>query len=518
MRVEMEGAARLGFRFDRTASRWKRWLAALVAASVCVLASWAPIGRGAAVASAATVPKRALVTASSLNMRQGPGTSYAITGKLAEGTLVTLLERKGSWFRVSGPNNLTGWVDGTYLTARLDGIRIVVDPGHGGSDGGAYANGIVERDVNLKISQFLEGELKARGAEVRMTRTTWKERPALCNSSNLNDPSTRTGMANSWPANMLLSVHNNASSNTSTRGMMTIWGNAPQSYDLAKAVLQRTLYWTNTRQGFDHVQFAKGVYRDTEIRRTTLAITNCSKVPATIIEVAFLTNKEDAALLKQDAFLRAVAKGIADGAGAFILNRVPDSSAGGGTPAPPGEGGDGDGGGDKGGNGDGGDGGDEPGEGGGDTPANPPEQSPFPDVGGQLGPEVLRAHELGLVNGYPDGRFYPEKSVTRGEFAKMVVRAVEAARGEALPKPATSPFRDVRPGMALYDDILKAAHQKYILGYEDGTFRPDLPIAREQAAAILQRVAGVEGTSEHFADVPDNNRFAPAVAAVAQAG
>ena len=50
--------------------------------------------------------------------------------------------------------------------------RIVIDPGHGGSDSGAVGNGIIEKDYNLKISQYIADRLKQLGADVYLTRST----------------------------------------------------------------------------------------------------------------------------------------------------------------------------------------------------------------------------------------------------------------------------------------------------------------------------------------------------------
>src|SRR5437773_2465036 len=52
------------------------------------------------------------------------------------------------------------------------GKIIVVDPGHGGRDSGAIANGVTEKDVNLAMGMALKPILESRGARVVMTRTT----------------------------------------------------------------------------------------------------------------------------------------------------------------------------------------------------------------------------------------------------------------------------------------------------------------------------------------------------------
>ena len=50
--------------------------------------------------------------------------------------------------------------------------KIVLDPGHGGEDGGASGNGIIEKDLTLKISQYMYDRLKQLGIPVIMTRNT----------------------------------------------------------------------------------------------------------------------------------------------------------------------------------------------------------------------------------------------------------------------------------------------------------------------------------------------------------
>lgn len=250
-----------------------------------------------------------------LNLRASPGGD--VKGQLANGSRVTVFNRSDAWVEVATADGSRGWVHGDYLGARLAGFRIVVDPGHGGYDGGAYANGVIERDVNLLISKYLGALLEQRGAQVRMTREgQWPDR-ALYDPDDPYNPETRTGMANAWPAHALLSVHNNsAGSNASVRGHMTIWGNAPNSQPLAQVIHDRVLSLATAR-GYDLKD--RGVWRDTQISGRTLAITNRSLVPATIIEGAYVTNPDDAALLKNDAFLRTMAEGIADGTGQFLF-------------------------------------------------------------------------------------------------------------------------------------------------------------------------------------------------------
>ena len=106
---------------------------------------------------------------------------------------------------------------------------------------------------------------------------------------------------------------------------------------------------------------------------------------------------------------------------------------------------------------------------------------------------------LGLLKGYEDGSFGPDKTITRAEFAAVVVRMLgmeDAAAGAAT---ATN-FTDV-PASHWAAGYVKIANQKGIIaGYGDGTFGPDAEVTYEQAIKMLVCALGYEPM---FADVKD---------------
>ena len=85
---------------------------------------------------------------------------------------------------------------------------IMIDPGHGGKDPGAVANGLREKDINLRMARILGAMLKEQGFEVHYTRTTDKFIPL----------EERTAMANARDADLFISVHCNAYKDTSAKG------------------------------------------------------------------------------------------------------------------------------------------------------------------------------------------------------------------------------------------------------------------------------------------------------------
>ncbi|MFC0212766.1 S-layer homology domain-containing protein [Paenibacillus chartarius] len=126
-----------------------------------------------------------------------------------------------------------------------------------------------------------------------------------------------------------------------------------------------------------------------------------------------------------------------------------------------------------------------------------------------------------IVHGVTDTNFAPEQPVTRAEFAALIARALGL-----LPQ-RTDRFRDVQESDWFSGAVGAAAKANLISGYEDGTFRPDAPVTREQMAAMLARalqlggheVQGNAALLERFTDRADISAWADeAVTAALSAG
>lgn len=123
----------------------------------------------------------------------------------------------------------------------------------------------------------------------------------------------------------------------------------------------------------------------------------------------------------------------------------------------------------------------------------------------------------GLAGGYEDGTFRPDNGVTRAEFVALVNRAF------AIPASgAVDSFTDVSNDQWFYGEVAKAKAAGYIGGYEDGTFRPNQTISRQEVASILVRLLKLQPTSEGtglFADTQQIQEWArPAIGAVVKSG
>ena len=107
---------------------------------------------------------------------------------------------------------------------------------------------------------------------------------------------------------------------------------------------------------------------------------------------------------------------------------------------------------------------------------------------------VNNVYAMGLVKGVSETEFAPEDNLTRAMLVTMIGRFDESING-ALPEGAESVFTDVKSGKWYTSYISWAAEKGYVNGYPDGTFRPDAPVTREEALAIICRYYRKTGPS-----------------------
>jgi len=94
--------------------------------------------------------------------------------------------------------------------------------------------------------------------------------------------------------------------------------------------------------------------------------------------------------------------------------------------------------------------------------------------------------DAGIIAGYPDGTFKPEGNITRAELVKIVNLIYSYTD-----KQDTANLSDIKPEDWFYDHVLIAQNAGYIIGFEDGTFRPADDITREQLCKIIDTVNGL---------------------------
>ncbi len=185
----------------------------------------------------------------------------------------------------------------------LQGRKITIDPGHGGNDSGAIGpTGIMEKSITLRISNELRRLLVAQGAEVTMTRTTDTEvSPKHAKASDIEELQARCDVANQAGADVFVCIHMDSFSNGAAHGTTGYYYSlgSKKSRDLADKIRAGVIDQIGTAsRGTQSANFY--VLKHTDM-------------PATLIEVAFISNPDEEKLLDTEAGVRKAAQGIADG-------------------------------------------------------------------------------------------------------------------------------------------------------------------------------------------------------------
>ncbi|MDY7224670.1 N-acetylmuramoyl-L-alanine amidase [Halalkalibacterium halodurans] len=177
--------------------------------------------------------------------------------------------------------------------------KIFIDPGHGGSDPGAVANGLKEKDLVLTISRHMRDMLldEYQDVQVQMSR----------DSDIYLSLSERAQMANSWGADYFVSVHINAGGGT---GFETFIHDSRSP----KSVAYQNVVHPEILDKMD--------VRDRGKKAANFAVLRLTNMPAILTENLFIDNGNDAKLLKDPVFLQQIARGHVEGiAKAFGLKR-----------------------------------------------------------------------------------------------------------------------------------------------------------------------------------------------------
>lgn len=130
------------------------------------------------------------------------------------------------------------------------------------------------------------------------------------------------------------------------------------------------------------------------------------------------------------------------------------------------------------------------------------EKSIFTDYGpGEFGfNETMKLLYSYVLSGYPDGTFKPEKSVTRAEFAKLLVYGLDL-RNELGKYKGSTKFNDIDKEHWADSSIGVCINKSYVNGISDSTFEPDSNITGEQLMVMLVRAAGLEKEAKKMAGV-----------------
>jgi N-acetylmuramoyl-L-alanine amidase len=218
--------------------------------------------------------------------------------------------------------------------------RIVIDPGHGGKDPGAVGFGLKEKDIVLNVAKKIKKTLEEKnGYEVFLTRD--------------NDVSLsleeRTAIANTKEADLFLSIHVNAHPESTIRGVETFYlnlathteamrvaalenatstHNMSEMQDILSELMQNEKINESSQLAefvqinmIDGLKKEKFYVKDLGVKQAPFYVLIGAEMPAILAEISFITNPEDAQLMKSDRYLQTLADHIVAGVLSYAENQ-----------------------------------------------------------------------------------------------------------------------------------------------------------------------------------------------------
>ena len=204
------------------------------------------------------------------------------------------------------------------ITARTDSDSleqqpmIVIDAGHGGEDGGAEVDGVLEKDINLSIAGKLSEILRLCGCRVTEIRdediSVYDSDAQTLREKKVSDLKRRVKIANENDNNILVSIHQNKFDNSAYSGAQLFYSsNHDDSRVLAESIrsaITSLLQKDNTRE-------LKPAGSD-------IYLLDHAEVPAVIVECGFLSNQQERSKLMDDDYQNEMAYAVAMGVLEYI--------------------------------------------------------------------------------------------------------------------------------------------------------------------------------------------------------
>lgn len=253
------------------------------------------------------------ITADSVRLRSGPGIKHPMISYANANESFELIDARDDWLQIKQADGTTAWV-ARWLTTKaatetasqttqkatnnvLNGMNIVIDPGHGGIDPGSISlNGKFEKDYSLTVSKMVAKKLEQFGATVIFTR---EDDTTLSLDKRIN-------VSHAYLTDAFISIHYDAYETNNIHGVSTHYYGSSGSLNLAEAI-----------------QNELGTYTDMKSRgimNSPYYVLRNNQNLAVLIELGFLTNEHDLARIESKEHANNVSEAIYQGLNKYFNN------------------------------------------------------------------------------------------------------------------------------------------------------------------------------------------------------